>query len=398
MALFKISRGASANLPIERHDGWAYFCTDTAEFFIDYLDENGILQRKSLNANAASELIGYDIVNSFAVGSEIEIPTTKAVIDKLSDSVVLPDNGAIITLAESLLEALPSLADGVKHVIEFTSEEENIADAIQPNIDSSISLHNNDEHAHDDIRESVANMGSSVVAQVNTTLNSYYTSSQVDEKLEVFDDRVVATDDGTLTAELPETFGGRTADEYALKSDLENIGGGGSVSSNCVSWNALIGKATEGNLEKYIYYQNDNEIFENGTSDDIYTTTFSCYELMGASDDMHIGINIDGIDYTDTIGNFKNNDIVNGEYPVSLDIHYEGNGINLVDISYYGNSKPNSIQLYTTYKGMNTIKSEYLPRLSEIMRLPEDESSLNLTLIASAYNSLIDSLTYAGYI
>lgn len=231
------------------------------------------------------------------------------------------------------------------------------------------------------------------------TINSNATITlQKNIKAAPIEDYIVATDEGELTTELPETFGGRTADEYALKSDLENIGGGGSISSNCVSWNALIGKATEGNLEKYIYYQNDNEIFENGTSDGIYATTFSCYELMGASDNKHIGINIDGIEYTDTIGNFKNNDIINGEYPVSLDIHYEGNGINLVDISYYGNSKPSSIQLYVTHKGMNTIKPEYLPRLSEIMRLPEDESSLNLTLIASAYNSLIDSLTYAGYI
>ena len=40
MALFKILRGDVNNLPKEMHDGWAYFTTDTHEFFIDYEDNN----------------------------------------------------------------------------------------------------------------------------------------------------------------------------------------------------------------------------------------------------------------------------------------------------------------------------------------------------------------------
>ena len=124
MALFKISRGASANLPVEKHDGWAYFCTDTAEFFIDYLDENEVLQRKPLNADAASKLIGYDITNALVYGSEVEIPTTKAVMDKLADMVNVADivNNLTTSVANKPLSAaqgvaIKSLIDALQTVV-----------------------------------------------------------------------------------------------------------------------------------------------------------------------------------------------------------------------------------------------------------------------------------------
>lgn len=48
MALFKILRGNKSNLPPPQHDGWAYFTTDSHEFFIDYKDNAGELQRASI--------------------------------------------------------------------------------------------------------------------------------------------------------------------------------------------------------------------------------------------------------------------------------------------------------------------------------------------------------------
>ena len=50
MALFKILRGNANDLPTNFHDGWAYFTTDTHEFFIDYTDNEGQLQRASITA------------------------------------------------------------------------------------------------------------------------------------------------------------------------------------------------------------------------------------------------------------------------------------------------------------------------------------------------------------
>lgn len=62
MALFKINRGGSSSLPQTLTDGWAYFCTDTGEFFIDYTDAEGVLQRKAINAQDAKTLGGVSLV------------------------------------------------------------------------------------------------------------------------------------------------------------------------------------------------------------------------------------------------------------------------------------------------------------------------------------------------
>ena len=58
MALFKPFRGNRASLDaVEKHDGYAYFCTDDGSFHIDYTDENGNLQRKQINAKDTETLI-----------------------------------------------------------------------------------------------------------------------------------------------------------------------------------------------------------------------------------------------------------------------------------------------------------------------------------------------------
>lgn len=84
MALWKPFRGNRADLDsVEKHDGYVYFCIDDATLFFDYADENGTLQRKQINANEASSLIGYDI-SSILNDSNTEIPTSKAVADAIA--------------------------------------------------------------------------------------------------------------------------------------------------------------------------------------------------------------------------------------------------------------------------------------------------------------------------
>ena len=90
MALFKVNRGNSTTLPSTMTDGWAYFCTDTGEFFIDYADSNGILHRKQINAKEAEKITGYDI-KTILNSSDIEIPTSKAVLDALSVKADIAD-------------------------------------------------------------------------------------------------------------------------------------------------------------------------------------------------------------------------------------------------------------------------------------------------------------------
>lgn len=58
MALFKIYRGDKDDLPAALHDGYAYFCADTGEFFVDVdlAGDGTALKRVQINALAATKL------------------------------------------------------------------------------------------------------------------------------------------------------------------------------------------------------------------------------------------------------------------------------------------------------------------------------------------------------
>lgn len=105
MALFKPFRGTRATLDSqELHDGYAYFCTDDGSFHIDYVDENGNLQRKQINAEEAEKLTGYDIATVLNA-SDAEIPTSGAVYDAIK-------NLADTAVGESLEGQTLTLSDG----------------------------------------------------------------------------------------------------------------------------------------------------------------------------------------------------------------------------------------------------------------------------------------------
>lgn len=53
MALFKINRGKSVNLPETKTEGYCYITLDGKYFFFDFVDDNGVLQRGVLNASNA---------------------------------------------------------------------------------------------------------------------------------------------------------------------------------------------------------------------------------------------------------------------------------------------------------------------------------------------------------
>ena len=90
MALFKSLRGKRENLPSTKIDGYAYFCTDDGTFWIGYKDENNVVQRKQINAKDAETLMGASI-STILNSSDVEIPTSKAVLDALVGKV--PDGG-----------------------------------------------------------------------------------------------------------------------------------------------------------------------------------------------------------------------------------------------------------------------------------------------------------------
>ena len=86
MELFKISKGLSANLPLTKTAGSCWYTIDDSLFYIDYEDENGVVQRKALNAKDAEMLSGASLATILNSNS-LEIPTSKAVYDAI-DRVV----------------------------------------------------------------------------------------------------------------------------------------------------------------------------------------------------------------------------------------------------------------------------------------------------------------------
>ena len=88
MALFKVFRGLSTELDaVARTDGHAYFCTDDGSFWIDYKDNNEVLQRKQVNDNKLTDLqnaINTKVIDAQATDDDVVILTgtdgTNAVI------------------------------------------------------------------------------------------------------------------------------------------------------------------------------------------------------------------------------------------------------------------------------------------------------------------------------
>lgn len=112
MALFKSLRGKRENLPSTKTDGYAYFCTNDGTFWIDYKDENGVVQRKQLNAKDAETLLGASL-STILNSSDVEIPTSKAVLDTLNgkqDKIVVTgilqgDGNGGVTAANEFTES-----------------------------------------------------------------------------------------------------------------------------------------------------------------------------------------------------------------------------------------------------------------------------------------------------
>ena len=80
MALWKPFRGDRTRLDaVEKRDGYVYFCIDDGSLFFDYIDENGELQRKQINAKEAESILGYEIAHDLNHNYE-QIPTCAAVV------------------------------------------------------------------------------------------------------------------------------------------------------------------------------------------------------------------------------------------------------------------------------------------------------------------------------
>lgn len=104
MALFKILRGndsskliksdGTINPEVKWNDGYAYFCTDTHDFYIDYEDTNGTKVRAKLNSHQADKL-----KNKRTIGIGTAVTSTATGFDG-SSNITIP----IESVKEAYLE------------------------------------------------------------------------------------------------------------------------------------------------------------------------------------------------------------------------------------------------------------------------------------------------------
>ena len=209
MALFKVFRGNSTTLPGTMTDGWAYFCTDTGEFFIDYSESDGSLYRKQISSDQA----------------------------KISESLIDQNTGAQIKLWHGSTEEYNAISNKDDNTIYILNDENsgdinaldivydnthsgmssnNVQDAIDvlkislvnipiPDVSEQIDEHNDDEEAHADIRDAIP----VAVSQLENDIN-FATISDVEEQI------------AALVNSAPETL--NTLDELAAAlGDNENF-------------------------------------------------------------------------------------------------------------------------------------------------------------------------------
>ena len=115
MALFKISKGLKEHLPAEKTAGFCWYTINDSLFYIDYEDENGVVQRQALNAKDAETLTGASL-STILNASDIEIPTSAAVLNAIAGTlplkVTLTADGEDFTADKSFIEITTAYNNG----------------------------------------------------------------------------------------------------------------------------------------------------------------------------------------------------------------------------------------------------------------------------------------------
>lgn len=127
MALFKLCRGAETNLPTTKTNGYAYFCTDTQNFYIDWMDSSSNLIRSKLAVEYADKLrytadgttIEIDPTNILTKNNTVEYtpvddynPATKKYVDDSVPDVVTTSKAGLMSSSDK--EKLDGIASGAQ--------------------------------------------------------------------------------------------------------------------------------------------------------------------------------------------------------------------------------------------------------------------------------------------
>ena len=171
MALFKVSKGLKANLPSAKTEGYCWYTTDDSLFYIDYKDENGTLQRKALNAKDAETLTGASL-STILNSSDVEIPTSKAVLDALDGKVDKVDGKGLstndyTTTEKNKLAGIEAGANNYSLPVATSTSIGGIKSGTDITIDSSGNVSVNDD-SHNHIISNIDNLQSTLDSKVDS--------------------------------------------------------------------------------------------------------------------------------------------------------------------------------------------------------------------------------------
>lgn len=173
MALFKIFKGNVENLPLDKHEGYAYFTVDTKELYID-IDNN---TRVQVNAEKLSRTIDNST-------ETIEIDD----ILELQDHLINKNNPHETTAEQVGADPAGSAQSALRSAMSYVNEE--IAKIPTPDVSAQIEEH-------------------------NTSLTAHANRNWVEYSDEEFDSGITESIDADL-------FGGLPPENYAKVNDLDN--------------------------------------------------------------------------------------------------------------------------------------------------------------------------------
>lgn len=173
MALFKIFKGNVENLPLDKHEGYAYFTEDTKELYIDINNNT----RVQVNAEKLSRTIDNST-------ETIEIDD----ILELQDHLINKNNPHETTAEQVGADPTGSAQSALRSAMSYVNEK--IAEIPTPDVSAQIEEHNTSLTAHDN-------------------------RNWVEYSDEEFDTGITESIDADL-------FGGLPPENYAKVNDLDN--------------------------------------------------------------------------------------------------------------------------------------------------------------------------------
>lgn len=114
MALFKISKGTSRNLPSTLTEGYCWYTYDDSKFYIDYKDDEDNLVRKAINAEDAATLCGMsleELLQSISWNDLLDRPVDVSYSNTLTWNGDIAGREVAYDMYYKIADATPSISE-----------------------------------------------------------------------------------------------------------------------------------------------------------------------------------------------------------------------------------------------------------------------------------------------